>query len=61
MTKREQEAAKVDVVSRESNLQTSCPGGLIWQMQKLWRSKDTASGQRNSPWKQDKSSQTITI
>jgi len=24
-------------------------------MQKLWSSKDAASGQKNNPWKQDKS------
>lgn len=34
-------------------LQTSWPGGLIWYMQKLWSSKEHASGQKNNPWKQD--------
>lgn len=38
-------------------LQTSCPGGLIWYMQKLWSSKEHASGQKNNPWKQDTSDQ----
>lgn len=38
-------------------LQTSCPGGLIWYMQKLWSSKEHASGQKNNPWKQDRSDQ----
>lgn len=34
-------------------LQTSCPGGLIWYIQKLWSSKEGASGQKNKPWKHD--------
>lgn len=41
-------------------LQTSCPGGLIWYMQKLWSSKEHASGQKNNPWKQDTSDQSHT-
>lgn len=46
------------MISRQARkLQTSCPGGLIWYMQKLCSSNEHASGQKNNPWKQDISAQ----
>lgn len=45
---------------QKSKLQTSCPGGLIWYIQKLWSSKEHASGQVMNPWKQDTSGQSHT-
>lgn len=38
---------------KKKHLLTSWPGGLIWYIQKLWSSREEASGQKNNPWKQD--------
>lgn len=46
-----------NIYRQAHELQTSCPGGLIWYMQKLCSNKEHASGQKNNPWKQEISDQ----